>query len=358
MDLEDKESTESGSLGANSESNSPPLNPLNGGAATFLIPQPPPPDGAGGAIGVSSFGTADLALKKKRGRPRKYDAEGNLRVQYLTPPPGSGGATPPGFSLSSPSGDFPSAKRGRGRASASANWQLFASMGGVFGNTAGADFIPHVVTVHTGEDVAGKLLSIAQKGPRGICILSANGTVSNVTIRQPGSSGGLLTYEGRFEILTLTGSFIPSENNGMKSRTGGLSISLAGPDGRVVGGGVAGGLLAANPIQVVFGSFMPSCHKVQKRKHHFEPRMAPVVNNAPDNVTEAMPISQAAPAVNINPVLTSPFSLQSHGEVNNNIINNRDNPSSTSTGSADYNNSGATLDPRHYPDINVSISLE
>ena len=33
------------------------------------------------------------------------------------------------------------------------------------------------------------------KGPRGICVLSANGAVSNVTIRQPGSSGGLLTYE-------------------------------------------------------------------------------------------------------------------------------------------------------------------
>lgn len=45
------------------------------------------------------------------------------------------------------------------------------------------------------QDVAGKILSFAQKGPRGICILSANGAVSNVTIRQPGSSGGILTYE-------------------------------------------------------------------------------------------------------------------------------------------------------------------
>ncbi|KAI8021439.1 AT-hook motif nuclear-localized protein 1 [Camellia lanceoleosa] len=41
-----------------------------------------------------------------------------------------------------------------------------------------------------------KILSFSQKGPRGICVLSANGTVSNVTIRQPGSSGGVLTYEG------------------------------------------------------------------------------------------------------------------------------------------------------------------
>lgn len=48
------------------------------------------------------------------------------------------------------------------------------------------------------QDVAGKILSFAQKGPRGICILSANGAVSNVTIRQPGSSGGILTYEASY----------------------------------------------------------------------------------------------------------------------------------------------------------------
>ncbi|CAL5322007.1 unnamed protein product [Camellia sinensis] len=45
------------------------------------------------------------------------------------------------------------------------------------------------------SDVAAKILSFSQKGPPGICVLSANGTVSNVTIRQPGSSGGVLTYE-------------------------------------------------------------------------------------------------------------------------------------------------------------------
>jgi hypothetical protein len=37
---------------------------------------------------------------------------------------------------------------------------------------------------------------------------------------------------------------------GGRKRTGGLSVSLAGPDGRVVGGVVAGMLRAASPIQV------------------------------------------------------------------------------------------------------------
>lgn len=56
--------------------------------------------------------------------------------------------------------------------------------------------------------------------------------------------------QGRFEILSLTGSYTFSESGGVRSRNGGLSISLAGPDGRVVGGSVAGWLMAASPIQV------------------------------------------------------------------------------------------------------------
>lgn len=51
------------------------------------------------------------------------------------------------------------------------------------------------------QDVAGRILLFSEKGPRGICILSANGAVSNVTIRQPGSTGGILTYEVWSQIL-------------------------------------------------------------------------------------------------------------------------------------------------------------
>lgn len=60
----------------------------------------------------------------------------------------------------------------------------------------------------------------------------------------------LVVFQGRFEILSLTGSFMPSENGGIRNRSGGMSVSLASPDGRVVGGGVAGLLVAASPVQV------------------------------------------------------------------------------------------------------------
>ena len=45
------------------------------------------------------------------------------------------------------------------------------------------------------QDVTMKVISFSQQGPRAICILSANGVISNVTLRQPDSSGGTLTYE-------------------------------------------------------------------------------------------------------------------------------------------------------------------
>ncbi|KAI3856277.1 hypothetical protein MKW92_048444, partial [Papaver armeniacum] len=44
-------------------------------------------------------------------------------------------------------------------------------------------------------DVAGKIFVFSQKRLRAICIISANGVVSNVTIRQPCTSGGMSTYE-------------------------------------------------------------------------------------------------------------------------------------------------------------------
>ncbi|KAL6996011.1 AT-hook motif nuclear-localized protein 10, variant 2 [Sarracenia purpurea var. burkii] len=125
-------------------------------------------------------------------------------------------------------------------------------------------------------------MSFSQHGPRAVCILSANGVISNVTLRQAATSGGTATYEGRFDILSLSGSFLLTEVGGQRSRTGGLSVSLAGPDGRVLGGCVAGLLTAASPVQVIVGSFMADGHK--------EPK--PVINqmeppSAPPKITSA-----------------------------------------------------------------------
>ncbi|XVE61556.1 hypothetical protein DITRI_Ditri06bG0050000 [Diplodiscus trichospermus] len=303
----------------------------------------------GSGVGLDSLG------KKRRGRPRKYDADGNLRLPYPAVK-----TSPPGFTLSpsSPT-EFSSSKRGRGRPPGSGNWQILASLGELFANTAGGDFTPHVVTVNTGEDVAGKILSFSQNGPRGICVLSANGAVSNVTIRQPGSSGGILTYEGRFEILTLTGSFTVIDTGGVKSRTGGLSVSLAGPDGRVIGGGLAGVLVAASPIQIVVGSFMPNGYKAHKRKHYRDQytKASPADAAAPSApVTGAKPISEAKPNGQNCMTPTSGLPGESLGEADNNTIEKHiPNPAASLV--AGWNGSEPTVH-RPSPDINLSVSSE
>lgn len=200
-------------------------------------------------------------VKKKRGRPRKYGPDGTMALALSPLSSASGYSNSPTSELSG---------KKRGRPQGSGRKQQLDALG-----TAGISFTPHVITVQAGEDVASKIMSFSQQGPRTICILSANGAICSVTLRQPATSGGTVTYEGRFEIISLSGSFLLTENGGTRSRTGGLSVSLAGADGRVIGGGVAGGLMAATPIQVVVGSFIAERKKPKPDPAIREPSAPP-----------------------------------------------------------------------------------
>ncbi|KAK4788720.1 hypothetical protein SAY86_020039 [Trapa natans] len=204
--------------------------------------------------------------KKKRGRPRKYDPpEGNIALGLgPTSTPPSSGAVPTG----SPSTE-PLAKKNRGRPPGSGKKQMDAL------GTAGVGFTPHVIMVKAGEDIASKIVAFSQDGPRTVCILSANGAVSNFTLRQPSMPGTSATYEGRYEIISLTGSVEFSEVDNIDSRIRGLSVSLAGSDGRVIGGSVAGILTAAAPVQIIVGSFLASKKKPNSNSMKPEPSSAP-----------------------------------------------------------------------------------
>ncbi|KAE8720967.1 AT-hook motif nuclear-localized protein 14 [Hibiscus syriacus] len=114
-------------------------------------------------------------------------------------------------------------------------------------------FTPHVINVVAGEDVGQKIMMFMQQSKRELCILSASGTISNASLRQPATSGGNIAYEGRFEIISLSGSYVRTEVGG---RTGGLSVCLSSADGQIIGGGVGGPLKAAGPAQVIVGTFM------------------------------------------------------------------------------------------------------
>lgn len=195
------------------------------------------------------------------------------REPFVLPksPPAAAAKSPDAVSSAPP----PGAKK-RGRPKGSTNKKHVPSFGIGDIGSAGAGFTPHVIFVKAGEDVSAKIMSFSQHGTRGVCVLSANGAISNVTLRQAATSGGTVTYEGRFEILSLSGSFLLSENGGHRSRTGGLSVSLAGPDGRVLGGGVAGLLTAASPVQIVVGSFNTEGKKGPKLHAPSDPMSAPL----------------------------------------------------------------------------------
>lgn len=110
----------------------------------------------------------------------------------------------------------------------------------------------HILEVASGSDVFDCVTAYARRRQRGICVLSGSGTVTNVSLRQPASAGAVVTLHGRFEILSLSGSFLPPPAPpGATS----LTIYLAGGQGQVVGGSVVGELTAAGPVIVIAASF-------------------------------------------------------------------------------------------------------
>ncbi|KAL3517028.1 hypothetical protein ACH5RR_023930 [Cinchona calisaya] len=110
----------------------------------------------------------------------------------------------------------------------------------------------HVMEISNGCDIQESLSNFATRRQRGVCILNGSGTVNNVTLRQPAAPGAVVTLHGRFEILSLSGSFLPPPAPPAAS---GLTIYLAGGQGQVVGGCVVGPLLAAGPVVVMAASF-------------------------------------------------------------------------------------------------------
>ncbi|KAL3645236.1 hypothetical protein CASFOL_010416 [Castilleja foliolosa] len=265
--------------------------------------------------------------KKKRGRPRKY--AGDSSAVALSPMP---------ISASIPfAGDYPSAWKPNAALpvdSFKKKHKLeFENPGRTVASPVSGNFTPHMITVNTGEDIMMKIISFSQQGARAICILAANGTISNVTLRQPNSSGGTLTYEGLFEILSLMGSFMPSDNGLTKSRSGGMSVSLAGPDGRVLGGGIAGMLVAAGPVQIVIGSFLPGQQQQQQHEQQQRPKKQKYEQTISFAPIEANPISEQRYEASYNgtkPNLTSSASFHADNIASINSIHGS-NPENNAT---------------------------
>lgn len=132
----------------------------------------------------------------------------------------------------------------------------------------------HILEIASGCDVFDCIATYARRRQRGVCILSGSGTVTNVSLRQPATAGAIVTLHGRFEILSLSGSFLPPPAPpGATS----LTIFLAGGQGQVVGGNVVGALIADGPVIVIGASFTNVAYERLPLEEEEEP--APPLQN-------------------------------------------------------------------------------
>ncbi|KAJ4904139.1 AT-hook motif nuclear-localized protein 16 [Raphanus sativus] len=153
----------------------------------------------------------------------------------------------------------------------------------------------HALEINSGNDIYETLSDFARRKQRGLCILSANGCVTNVTLRlQPASSGAIVTLHGRFEILSFFGSILPPP-----ALLGiiGMTIYLARPQGQVVGGGLVGGLISSGPVVIMAASFMNSVFdrlpldddevaSMQNQQYYHNARLRPLddIHGLPQNL--------------------------------------------------------------------------
>ncbi|KAL9668185.1 hypothetical protein QQ045_002560 [Rhodiola kirilowii] len=235
---------------------------------------------AGLHIGINMNMWSEETPKKKRGRPRKYGTDGTMAFAPVPPiqaPPvatQSPAVFSPPHMVPAPLSPTSMRKRGRPRGSLDKKKRESRKKKRESSGSTVDGFIPHIMTVNVGENVAANILSFSENRFKAVCILSASGAISNVTLRQPTASGGTINCEGRFEILSLSGSFFVTESEGQRMISGGLSVSLSGPDGRVMGGQVAGLLIAASPVQVIIGGFDVESGKKPKTSRQKKPSSA------------------------------------------------------------------------------------
>ncbi|PHT39819.1 hypothetical protein CQW23_18673 [Capsicum baccatum] len=106
------------------------------------------------------------------------------------------------------------------------------------------NFLAQNVFSNLFKDIVSKIMTILDKGPPAICILFGAGSLCEATLWN--SAIGTMTHEGQFDIISLTGSFMRSENG----ITGGLNLSMTRPD---------------DHYQVVVRSFFPDMEKPESK---------------------------------------------------------------------------------------------
>ncbi|KAF0904939.1 hypothetical protein E2562_038771 [Oryza meyeriana var. granulata] len=117
-----------------------------------------------------------------------------------------------------------------------------------------AAMLPVVLELDAGCEVATAVAAFARRRRIGVSVLCGRGTVAAVTLRLPTSPATAVTLHGRFEVLSLSGTVLPSAA-GEGALPPPFSVSLAGAGGQVIGGTLAGEMTAADGLVVVAATF-------------------------------------------------------------------------------------------------------
>ncbi|KAE8699728.1 AT-hook motif nuclear-localized protein 24 [Hibiscus syriacus] len=150
----------------------------------------------------------------------------------------------------------------------------------------------HVMEVATGCDIMESVSTFARRKQRGVCILSGSGTVTNVNLKQPGAPGAVVNLHGRFEILSLSGSFLPPPAPAAAS---GLAIYLAGGQGQVVGGTAMGPLVASGPVVIMAASFGNAAYERLPLEEEEQPVEPPIPGSGTLGSSGSMASQQQQP---------------------------------------------------------------
>ena len=127
---------------------------------------------------------------------------------------------------------------------------------------------PVVLEISAGSDVVETVIQFARRRHVGIIVLSGSGSVSNVTLRHPVSHAPSLSLHGPFSLLSLSGSFQQQPSSSSSSppvsfSSSSFGICLAGAQGQVFGGIVAGKVIAASRVVVVAATYTsPAFHRL------------------------------------------------------------------------------------------------
>ncbi|XP_031284061.1 AT-hook motif nuclear-localized protein 16-like [Pistacia vera] len=166
---------------------------------------------------------------------------------------------------------------------------------------------PVILEISAGADIIDHIINFARRNHAGISIMSASGSVSSVALRQPISHAPSLSLHGPFNLLSLSGSYLKSPSSGGASSSSSsccFSVTLAGAQGQVFGGIVAGKVTAASQVVVVAATFsnpsfhsLPISEETEHNDHHQQHHQKSKPNDQPcSSAGKSMPVYGVAVA--------------------------------------------------------------